>query len=523
MDLDGFVVESADNGAKKPADEQAKNTSNVLAPIPVVMPEPQVLQPGSLDASNSNVPNQDSSIKMPEPNYGHDTSQPTEIASQPHAGNGGINVPHTSKLINSEFIQEEKQEVTNEKQEKRSSRRESNASSSSSSSASSKADSKKEKTAEDIDFNVDGTEVISHDPVLSRNVKILSEFLNEHGSLKPDLYVRMTGTHTERRTRTVVRNGKTVTESYTVTVTDFTFSIDLSKHVSSKPTFYTVADNVPAFRGGMRMAVEKGGPCQIERRQLVTHDEQGIREDQMEEDLKNGQAPWISRPLAGAENAEAQAGIGPMASGRSFEDWLQDYIQSRRVVKDFKLRKVIHGWNTASLEKALIAVIRDAGYKHSIDVHFSTSMTCIHVRSPNFVSKIFSSCWLKILFSVILVFPFLWLWRRFWPGAGGKWGVAGVAFPIKKTWELVPGTSAGETLEQARQRLGDDVIPPIKKTKVTPEGVWIMKGTHEAEWLRKWQDTIRYHVVHGDRVDWITLRHERNDAMDIAAELDHLP
>jgi hypothetical protein len=84
-----------------------------------------------------------------------------------------------------------------------------------------------------------------------------------------------------------VRDGRTVTETYTVTITDFSFGINLNKLVSSEATFYTVADDVPAFRGAMRMAVEKGGPCRIERRQLVTHDEQGVREYQMEEDLKS--------------------------------------------------------------------------------------------------------------------------------------------------------------------------------------------------------------------------------------------
>jgi hypothetical protein len=236
----------------------------------------------------------------------------------------------------------------------------------------------------------------------------------------------------------------------------------------------------------------------------------------------DGQAPWISRPLAGSGNTEANVGMGPMASGRSFEDWLQDYIASRRVVKDFKLRKVIYGWNTASLKTALEAVIRDTGYKHSVHIEFGTSMTCIHVRSPNFVSKVFSSCWLKILLSVVLVFPFLWLWRRYWPGAGGKWGVSGVAFPIKKKWELVPGTFAGEILEQAQVRLGEEAMKD-KRAKTTPEGVWIMKGTHEADWLRKWQETIRYHVVHGDQTDWIAIRRGDKDARDIAADLDHLP
>ena len=89
----------------------------------------------------------------------------------------------------------------------------------------------------------------------------------------------MRGAHTEKRTRVVRRNDRDHIETYTVTIVDFEFSIDISSHLKKvKPVFYTVADNVPAYRGGMRMATEPNGPTRIESRRLVTGDEQDAQE-----------------------------------------------------------------------------------------------------------------------------------------------------------------------------------------------------------------------------------------------------
>jgi hypothetical protein len=98
MDLEGYVVESVDNGGKNQAGEQPKNASNVLQPIPVLMPEPQVIQPGNADASSSN---NDAKVKMPEPNYNYDASKPANTSSQPLAGTGVANVSGTNMIVSS--------------------------------------------------------------------------------------------------------------------------------------------------------------------------------------------------------------------------------------------------------------------------------------------------------------------------------------------------------------------------------------------------------------------------------------
>ncbi|KAG8771035.1 hypothetical protein FRC15_003660 [Serendipita sp. 397] len=384
---------------------------------------------------------------------------------------------------------------------------------------------------QNVDFDVDGNEVISHDPLL---IPSLSYFLHEHGSLKPNYWVSIQGTHTERRTRVVVRDGKRVQENYTVTIVDFDFNIDLSQLLELDPIFYTVADSVPAYRGGMRMSAEENGPTNIERRRFVSGDEQDAQEAWLDDSERRGVPPWTIPPSKShnQEEKNAERTAKPLASSRSFEDWLVDYCRSKRVIKDFKLSKVIYGWNQNALTQSIEELIRSTGYyvSHShasVHIKFHSSSTCVHVRSPNFVSKIFSSWVLMTLFSLILVFPFLWLWRRYWPGAGGKWSVTGVGFPVKK-WELLKGTFPGDTVEAAKARLASMPVKQKeeeKRLKAEPDGVWILQGTHEGDWFRAWELSIRLAARDRQRVKWLsrqTLDHERIDANILAGELDRL-
>lgn len=67
-----------------------------------------------------------------------------------------------------------------------------------------------------------------------------------------------------------------------------------------------------------------------------------------------------------------------------------------------------------------------------------------------------------ILLWLSLVYPFLWLWRRFSSRGGGKWKVCGGAYALKAT---------------------------------RPDGT--VDGLREGEWMRRWEDTIRHVVVSG--------------------------
>lgn len=82
------------------------------------------------------------------------------------------------------------------------------------------------------------------------------------------------------------------------------------------------------------------------------------------------------------------------------------------------------------------------------------------------------------------------MWRRWWPGAGGKWAVSGAAFRLK-SWELVPGTYPGELEQGAMWRLGGPNRVGGSRLRAGKEGVWVLKGVHEADWFRVWEASIR--------------------------------
>lgn len=68
------------------------------------------------------------------------------------------------------------------------------------------------------------------DPTLESSIDELMKYFLTY-STPPQFFVEMKGTHTERRTRTVHRDGRTHTEHYTETVTDFDIKVDMARYV----------------------------------------------------------------------------------------------------------------------------------------------------------------------------------------------------------------------------------------------------------------------------------------------------
>ena len=68
------------------------------------------------------------------------------------------------------------------------------------------------------------------DPKLESSIDELMKYFLTY-STPPQFFVEMKGTHQERRTRTVHRDGKTHIEHYTETVTDFDIKVDMVRYV----------------------------------------------------------------------------------------------------------------------------------------------------------------------------------------------------------------------------------------------------------------------------------------------------
>lgn len=148
-----------------------------------------------------------------------------------------------------------------------------------------------------ISYELKRDKVISSEKILSRDrtcfhlfqthshrlhrilAKALADFLRLHGFIKPIFSVHLLGTHIETQTRIVHDSKGSHVATSTETITDFSFSIDLADLLSEEPFIYTVRDDVPAYRGGMRMAVETGGARPIELRESVEMSVQGAQKD----------------------------------------------------------------------------------------------------------------------------------------------------------------------------------------------------------------------------------------------------
>lgn len=76
------------------------------------------------------------------------------------------------------------------------------------------------------------------------------------------------------------------------------------------------------------------------------------------------------------------------------------------------------------------------------------------MRPVNKLSRMLDALWVKILLSLVLIYPAIWLWRRFSSSGGGRYEVCGAAYALRRHGE----------------------------------------GEKEGEWMKRWEPTVR-HVV----------------------------
>jgi hypothetical protein len=101
-----------------------------------------------------------------------------------------------------------------------------------------------------------------------------------------------------------------------------------------------------------------------------------------------------------------------------------------------------------------------------------------------------SNKWLKFLSMLLLIFPFIWLFKRFHSRGGGRWEVCGGAYAFKR-WELVDGRQT-ESEDETSGLIGSTSSP---RAIQTPQGVAKLVGVREGEWFRRWEGTITRAVL----------------------------
>lgn len=204
-----------------------------------------------------------------------------------------------------------------------------------------------------------------------------------------------------------------------------------------------------------------------------------------------GLPPWVRAMRDDAvravdedeENAVLLQRQGPtrevFKSSWTLRQWADDYCASPKHLKEFVYEKVVYGWNQTALTAAIRSAILSTHYRGDLTIRFLVYHNQITIRPDTRLSRFFSlssNPWLKLLFIITLIYPFLLLYRRFHPHGGGRWKVGGGAYATKRWVQSNEGDSRG-------------------KGGGTSEGRLDVLGTREGEWFQAWEGTIRRAVA----------------------------
>ena len=148
------------------------------------------------------------------------------------------------------------------------------------------------------------------------------------------------------------------------------------------------------------------------------------------------------------------------------------------------------------IEFAIRSTIESTPYNGSLEVVITPYRSKVYIRPDNAVSRMLSNKWLKFLSIILLIFPFIWLFKRFHSRGGGRWEVCGGAYPLKQWVPIDPG-----------EEIISDPLPPynpfsasVAMTRTTsqsatrymqtPTGPKKLLGVKEGEWFRNWEGVI---------------------------------
>ncbi|KAF9535451.1 hypothetical protein CPB83DRAFT_841772 [Crepidotus variabilis] len=324
-------------------------------------------------------------------------------------------------------------------------------------------------------FEVGYEDVVSHDPHLNTDGEALYRFLLTQSESLPYLRINFRGTHAETKYRWVTHRDNqgrqsTRQESYNETITDFDFCVDISPnqlqslttsepgagasastpvsgHDEFKSAHWSVADDEPAYRGRMvreyeatfLRSLESSNP--LSNRSTATSDEISRYKEWIKRRKALGYPPWFREEdewggQEGVLRALADSSRSSLKSTKTLREWADEYCASPKFLKEFVYEKVIYGWDFGSLERSLQSLVTKTPYGGSLSITFTPHNSKIYIRPDNWVSRMLSNKWLKFLSIILLVFPFIWLFKRFHPRGGGRWEVCGGAYPLKKIVDL---------------------------------------------------------------------------------------
>lgn len=167
--------------------------------------------------------------------------------------------------------------------------------------------------------------------------------------------------------------------------------------------------------------------------------------------------------------------------------------------------QVLYGWNMQQLQSAIRFTIETSPYNGSLHIDITPYGSKVYIRPDNAVSRMLSNKWLKFLSIILLIFPFIWLFKRFHSRGGGRWEVCGGAYPLKQWVPVDPG-----------EEISSDSLPPYNPFSMSPaliptttsrtvhgstrymqtlSGPKKLLGVKEGEWFRNWEGVIMRAVI----------------------------
>ena len=161
------------------------------------------------------------------------------------------------------------------------------------------------------------------------------------------------------------------------------------------------------------------------------------------------------------------------------------------------------------LETAIRSTIESSPYNGSLQIDITPYGSKVYIRPDNAVSRMLSNKWLKFLSIILLIFPFIWLFKRFHSRGGGRWEVCGGAYPLKQWVPLDPGEELSSDplpvynpFPTSSALIPSALIPTTSQRAhgstrymQTLTGPKKLLGIKEGEWFRNWEGVIIRAVI----------------------------
>lgn len=134
------------------------------------------------------------------------------------------------------------------------------------------------------------------------------------------------------------------------------------------------------------------------------------------------------------------------------------------------------------------ALILTTMYRGRLEVDFEIRGSKVFIRPDNKLSRMLSNMWLKFLSIILLVFPFIWLFKRFHSRGGGRWEICGGAYALKRRVHLPEAQLVDSSLVAGPSHSSSNVSH-AENDRMRLEGL------REGEWLRRHEWAITRAVL----------------------------